>query len=596
MTLPAHLTALRDSGLLRVAQVEPELEYLFRHALVQDAAYASLLKADRRLLHQQIGEALEQLYAERLNEIAPRLAEHFEIAGDAVRAIRYALQAGATAAQVYAIPEALALYARALDLAQKAPTALTPEALRALWLQIGRLYELTSQYPQALRHYEALEHWAQQQGDQSLVLASLTERAKIYSTANPFFNIATAQTLLQRARTLAQTVHDQAAEARILWNLMLLGTLTAAPLAERQAYGEQALALARALNLREQLASVLHDLWYAYDFMQWQTAQAYVREAVTLWEELQNIPMLSEGLMRLALSEATAGHYDEAITVSQRAVHLAQTSQNLDAQANNLAMLGLIHHEGGAYGQALRAFQAAIHIGQPLNNVTSQTAGQAHLGWLYHELGDSVRGLALARAGYDFAREKFPVLLNWPRVVLTRLYLGTGDLARAQAELATLNRQTVRQSLNFVPPVYVHVALAEIELLWRTGDVQTALTHLAALQTELTTSNMVYGVTEICFWRGHLMQATGHHAEAREIWRATQTLFDQLQTRRFRWQMWAEWSQLEAAEGAIRTAQTLRVQAQTELQWVLAQLPTPELQASLRALPLAQSILGLSPA
>ena len=44
----------------------PELEYLFRHALVQDAAYGSLLKQERRELHGQVGEALEELYPERV--------------------------------------------------------------------------------------------------------------------------------------------------------------------------------------------------------------------------------------------------------------------------------------------------------------------------------------------------------------------------------------------------------------------------------------------------------------------------------------------------------------------------------------------------
>ena len=46
MTTQQHLTQLESTGLLRLAQTHPELEYLFRHALVQDAAYESLLLAD----------------------------------------------------------------------------------------------------------------------------------------------------------------------------------------------------------------------------------------------------------------------------------------------------------------------------------------------------------------------------------------------------------------------------------------------------------------------------------------------------------------------------------------------------------------------
>ena len=57
MTTRTELNTLEQSGLVQVAALEPELEYLFRHALVQDAAYSSLLKQDRRALHQHQGGA-----------------------------------------------------------------------------------------------------------------------------------------------------------------------------------------------------------------------------------------------------------------------------------------------------------------------------------------------------------------------------------------------------------------------------------------------------------------------------------------------------------------------------------------------------------
>ncbi len=62
MTLVSQLTTLEFAGLIRLAQVQPELEYVFRHALVQEAAYASLLRQDRRDLHRAVGETLERLY------------------------------------------------------------------------------------------------------------------------------------------------------------------------------------------------------------------------------------------------------------------------------------------------------------------------------------------------------------------------------------------------------------------------------------------------------------------------------------------------------------------------------------------------------
>ena len=78
MTLAAHLNTLESTGLVHLAQTLPELEYLFRHALIQDAAYRSLVKADRRALHRAVGEMLERAYPDRIDELAPLLARHFD--------------------------------------------------------------------------------------------------------------------------------------------------------------------------------------------------------------------------------------------------------------------------------------------------------------------------------------------------------------------------------------------------------------------------------------------------------------------------------------------------------------------------------------
>src|SRR3954470_18086022 len=103
MTLTTRLEKIESSGLIRLAQIKPELEYMFRHALVQDATYESLLKADRRSLHSAVGQTLEGLYAERLDEIAATLALHFERAEEYEKAVQYLIRAGEAAARVYAV-------------------------------------------------------------------------------------------------------------------------------------------------------------------------------------------------------------------------------------------------------------------------------------------------------------------------------------------------------------------------------------------------------------------------------------------------------------------------------------------------------------
>src|SRR2546423_8982872 len=83
MTTKTELVTLEASGLIQIAAVQPELEYLFRHALVQDAAYSSLLKQDRRSLHQLAAETLLALYPGRQRELAAVVEMDLEGTGQA---------------------------------------------------------------------------------------------------------------------------------------------------------------------------------------------------------------------------------------------------------------------------------------------------------------------------------------------------------------------------------------------------------------------------------------------------------------------------------------------------------------------------------
>jgi tetratricopeptide (TPR) repeat protein len=117
MSAKVELGTLEASGLIQVAALQPELEYLFRHALVQEAAYASLLKQDRRALHRSAAEAILMLHPERERELAGVIAMHMEQAGDNDGASHYLLLAGEHALQRFANRESLAFYLRAGELA-----------------------------------------------------------------------------------------------------------------------------------------------------------------------------------------------------------------------------------------------------------------------------------------------------------------------------------------------------------------------------------------------------------------------------------------------------------------------------------------------
>ena len=119
MSAREELGRLEASGLIQIAALQPELEYLFRHALVQEAAYASLLKQDRRALHHAAAEAIFAQHPDRERELASVLALHFEQAGDNARAATYLVMAGDHALERFANREAIGFFGRASGVADE---------------------------------------------------------------------------------------------------------------------------------------------------------------------------------------------------------------------------------------------------------------------------------------------------------------------------------------------------------------------------------------------------------------------------------------------------------------------------------------------
>ena len=117
MSTRANLGTLEAGGLIEIAALQPELEYLFRHALVQEAAYASLLKQDRRSLHRAAAEIILALHPDRVRELAGVIGMHLEQAGDNARAAEQLVVAGDHALERFANREAMGFFRRAVALA-----------------------------------------------------------------------------------------------------------------------------------------------------------------------------------------------------------------------------------------------------------------------------------------------------------------------------------------------------------------------------------------------------------------------------------------------------------------------------------------------
>jgi hypothetical protein len=111
------LHELQRLELVRETRRWPQPEYRFRHTLIQEAAYRTILAEPRRALHRKAAEWLEQQHAANLDEVLGVLAYHWLAAEDEDRAMAYLLRAGDKAREDYALDEAIAHY-RALSAAR----------------------------------------------------------------------------------------------------------------------------------------------------------------------------------------------------------------------------------------------------------------------------------------------------------------------------------------------------------------------------------------------------------------------------------------------------------------------------------------------
>jgi len=119
--LLSHLSVLKDSELIYERGIYPQSTYIFKHALTQEVAYNSMLQKRRTELHQKIGKTLENIYADRLDELCEMLSYHFLQGEDWQRAYRYSQEAGLKAYSHSAYDQAQRYFEEALTAIKKLP-------------------------------------------------------------------------------------------------------------------------------------------------------------------------------------------------------------------------------------------------------------------------------------------------------------------------------------------------------------------------------------------------------------------------------------------------------------------------------------------
>ena len=211
--LQSSLERLAEADLLFVEGAPPVASYRFKHALIQDAAYDSLLKSRRQALHRRTAEVLRDS-AERAAAEPEVIAHHFTQAGLDDLAIEWWGRAGDQALRRSAFQEAIAHLGRAIEMADKAGGADSPRTMGSAVATNQRL-KLQTDYSQAVMWSKgfAAEETKAVFARAAELAATSDDFSARFATASGQWSMATVRGELSQARELASTFLREAEEA-----------------------------------------------------------------------------------------------------------------------------------------------------------------------------------------------------------------------------------------------------------------------------------------------------------------------------------------------------------------------------------------------
>jgi predicted ATPase/class 3 adenylate cyclase len=365
--LQQHLRQLVEAELLYQRGVPPQATYLFKHALIQDAAYQSLLKSTRQQYHQRIAQVLVERFPETAETQPELLAHHYTEAGLAEQAIPYWQQAGQRAIQRSANLEAISHLTRGLEVLKTLPDS--PEHLQhELDLQItfGQALTVTKGYaaPEVEHTYTRARELCQQVGETPQLFPVLRGLWNFYLIRR---ELRTARALAEQLLSLAQRAQDpallQQAHSALAGALVHLGEFSAT-----QAHLQQGLALYDPQQHRAQALPLEIDLGVFF--------LAYMTRPLWL-----------------------LGYPDQALQRSHEALTLAQELTRPFSLAYALAFAAWVH-QFRREGQATHArAEALCALAREQGFAFFLATGTMHRGWALAEQGQSIAGMVQIHEG-----------------------------------------------------------------------------------------------------------------------------------------------------------------------------------------------------
>ena len=305
------LEIVYEQGLL------PEPAYVFKHAVIQDVAYQSLLVQRRKELHRAVGYAIEELYPDRLADHYEELAHHFAQGEEWQKTIDYSVLAGDRAVHAFANAEAHKHYARALEAAGKLAPAPDPGILARLHEKHASALTALTEYEAAAAAYQRALELIRQVGDRRGEIEILVGLSHVY---NWYHRPEPALAYNDQALAMARELGDQASQSGCLAIRWFIRVTSYGQLLEAMPDAEEALHLARAVGDPKLLAQALFYLGWS---LQWRAdfdrGLAYLYEGAEQAERAHAGLCIGGTALQIGVANADKGEYEEALRWYQRA-------------------------------------------------------------------------------------------------------------------------------------------------------------------------------------------------------------------------------------------------------------------------------------
>ena len=550
--LQLELSRLVEAELIFQRGQIPQATYWFKHALIQDTAYDSLLRATRQQVHRQIAQTLEHASGAEGERQPELLAHHYLYGEDWASAFTYLVQAGDQARQAFANSEAIAFYTQALETSHCITPTLDATQVLPVYEGRGLVWTLLTQYDDAIADFEKMRQAAQdaeqsQKEGESLCHLSFAHWLKFSEAELPFI-----ERYAQEALDIARETGDQKTHARALISLGFVPQVRG-DLDESDRYHAAALEISRHEGYPDTRASSLlwlsaHSYWRG-DFTR---AQQLGRESLTTARDIQDGMTELLSLAFLSTTCWSAGDYDQALQLVHDGKAAADERDNLFLGGRMLNTLGWYYREFGAAGEAFTYDQESLERGRASGVSNVETSALINLG-LDH----------LSLAQYDQA-----------------LSLFTSTLDRVENDLLGTERWRWR--------VRLRMGLAQVHHLMNRAD--SALEHVeAALQEAQRTSSRKY-IALAWALRGNILNKLGEPDPAGVDLRRAVELAEHLQSPSLIYPMAYDLGQWCAANGIDQEAAARVQQSHAIIDQMAAAIGDETLRATFLQVPLVQEI------